>query len=133
MIKEAKWQRITWLASRQKGISKRDEAWLRQATKIAQSSSCRYRHGCIITVGGSVQAVGVNSDRNNPNIVSDPMRESSIHAEHAALRALDFWCPGATIYVARAGWRNRPTDSHPCDQCIDKIKKAGIKRIVYTQ
>lgn len=105
---------------------------LRQATRVASLSTCRFKHGAVITKGGSVIAVGVNSDRNHPCIVSNPKTEASIHAEAAVIKAcagVDL--RGATIYVARVYKNGQQAMSKPCIYREQLIKLAGIKRVVW--
>ena len=97
-------------------------------------SECRNRHGAIITMGGRIMAVGVNSERNNPRIgyEIDPV-DLSTHAEIAALRALNGQAKGAKVYIAR--WRHRSNEiglSRPCENCYNALVDAGVKEIIYT-
>lgn len=115
-----------------KALSKADRARLKQAAKVASTSDCDQRHGAIITMGGAVQSVAVNRHRNHPLVVSSPWSDCSTHAEDAALKALDYYAPGGTIYIARVGKKGSALMSYPCDACLIKIKQAGIKRVVWT-
>ena len=116
-----------------KGIlSKSEKAHLARAVNVAKTSTENNLHGAVIVRGGRVLAVGVNSFRNDPNTVSTPKRESSIHAEIAALKAMGNTAKGATIYVARVNRQGEERMSKPCTNCMDAIVKAGIKKIIYT-
>jgi deoxycytidylate deaminase len=113
-------------------LSRRSQAFLNQAVTIATNSSCRYKHGAIIVRGGRVLSVGVNSTRNFCLNVTNPVIDSSYHAEWAAIKA----CvnpAGATIYIARANRKGEARESMPCDRCMRHIAEAGIKKIVYTR
>lgn len=85
-----------------------------------------------MTVGGSVQAVGVNTYRNDPNKISTPHTDSSVHAEYAALKAMGFKAKGGTIYVARVNRLGEERMSRPCDRCMEAIITSGINKVVYT-
>lgn len=98
---------------------------------IASQSTCRQKHGAIIVRGGRVLAVGVNRDRNNPRVLSNPKDNCSIHAEVAAIRSGGN-VAGGIIYVARTNRAGKPLLSRPCDSCHDSIHAAGLKRVVYT-
>ena len=103
--------------------------------KIAATSSCRFRHGAVIVKGGRVIAVGVNTHRNHPCVVTSPKNESSFHAEIMALRALqsEECAKGADIYIARIGWsEGEPRLSKPCSICHAALINAGIRKIYYT-
>lgn len=102
------------------------------ASKVAQKSECNFQHGAVIVRAGSVLAAGYNNDRAHPSWGGGPF--DAIHAEAAAIRmARSKGCSleGATLYVVRyheSGMRM----SRPCPDCMDKIREAGIKKIVYS-
>lgn len=88
----------------------------------------------MIVKGGSIFAIGINKDRNHPNIVT-PGRapvDCAIHAEIDALRRAGN-VRGATMYNARVNKQGEPRMSKPCDNCQAAIDEAGIKRIVWTE
>lgn len=88
------------------------------------------RHGAIITLGGSVQAVGINKRTNDPYFNKNSHWLSE-HAEMAALRKCTR-TKGATIFVARVNKHGEERMSRPCPKCMNLLKSAGIKKIVYT-
>ena len=116
-----------------RNLSRKDRARLENAKKIASTSDCRHRHGAVTIRGGRVVAVGVNSYRNDMsqfNIVPDLGR--SIHAEEACLRVVKGEASGAVLYVARVNRKGEEMMSKPCSSCMEKLKQAGVKRVVYT-
>ena len=100
------------------------------AKKLAETSQENMRHGAIITLGGSVQAMGINKRTNDPYFNKDSHWLSE-HAEMAALRRCSR-TKGATIYVARVNNRGQERMSRPCDKCMKLLRSAGVKKIVYT-
>lgn len=114
--------------------SRRDKARLNRALKVAEASTCRVQHGAVIVKGGRVLAVGVNTHRNHPSVVTEPVADCTVHAEMAALRSLSSLesARGATIYVARLGASKTPRLSKPCTRCSGALENAGVKKIVYT-
>lgn len=75
----------------------------------------------------------MNRKRNDPTIVADPKNQAATHAEIAALRACgNTPVAGATIYVARWGKKNCPLMSKPCPACQEALRKAGIRKVIYT-
>lgn len=116
----------------QNNLSNRDRARLDQAMRVAETSTCRKRHGAVVVRGGSVLSVGVNRYRTDKDYNFIPPGDISYHAEEAALRALGGSAKGGTIYVARLSAGSKPAMSKPCDNCMKLIKDAGIKKIVYT-
>lgn len=109
---------------------------LKQALRIASTSTCRQKHGAVITRGGSVIAVGINTQRNHPSIPTDrPRNETpySYHAEANAIRgARKSDIDGATLWVARINNQGAARLSLPCESCMNLIIKSGIKRVVFT-
>lgn len=87
----------------------------------------------MLTAGGRVLSVGINTNRNDPLIIGEAQLKNSIHAEVAALRA---WggtgLKNATIYVARLGKAGDPVYSKPCENCQKALKDAGVKKVIYT-
>lgn len=117
---------------RTSSLSKRDERFLERALELAKLSTCRQKHGAIIVKGGRVLSVGINANRNDPTH-SYPSHSLSTHAEAAALKAIrGDECRGSKIYVARLLRNDSSGLSRPCDLCYLKIRRAGIKEIIYT-
>lgn len=117
----------------QVSLSVKDRKRLEQAKKIAATSTCTYKHGCVAVSGGRVIAVGVNNYRNSPEVFDHiPHVARSTHAEMAALRALNGVAQGSTFYVARVNRRGEERMSKPCNNCQIALKAAGVKRVVYT-
>lgn len=88
----------------------------------------------MIVRGGRVIGRATNRDRNDPRTVSDPASEAGVHAEIAALRSVggDGDVSGSVLYVARVLKNGEPAMSKPCPECREAIRKAGVKKIVYT-
>lgn len=111
-------------------LSKRDKRWLAVASRIAMESNERTKHGCIIVKSGAVQSKGTNTYRNQPGIIEESAA-LSVHAEiNAIKRGSDL--RGAVAYISRVNNHGDPRQSRPCPDCLQALKSAGIKRIVYT-
>ena len=113
-------------------ISNQDRKFISRALGVAESSTQRQKHGCIVAKNGRTLGVGVNSFRNVPTNVSSPRTDSSYHAEVMALRACVAYSLRATVYVARVDSEGRARMSKPCDICMDALRLCGVKRVVYT-
>lgn len=114
-------------------LSLKDKARLLQAQKIAATSDRRKKHGCVITKGGRVLSIGVNTARNDRSVFETINHEDrSYHAEEMALKAIGGRASGAVVYVARVGYRGKPLMSKPCDSCMTMLIEANVKKIVYT-
>lgn len=112
-------------------ISNKDRNYMERAIKVASASTERQRHGCVLTKGGSVIGVGVNTFRNHPCSVSNPNNESSYHAEIMALKATSLPV-GATAYVARVNRQGVVRMSMPCIRCAKALRLSGIKRVLWS-
>jgi deoxycytidylate deaminase len=116
----------------------RQERFIRIASKIAQKSEHHYPIGAAVVKGNRVLATGVNLYKSHPlqeayEKDGDIIDSSSIHAEVAAIRKLPRnILEGATIYVARLLANGSNGLSKPCSGCMMRIKKSGIKKVVYT-
>jgi len=102
--------------------------------ELATTSACKqWKHGAIIRKGGRILGRGINSDRNNPNLVADPKTQAAVHAEVAAIRAAgNTDLRGATLFVARANRQGEARMSKPCENCQKAMKARGIKKVIYT-
>lgn len=114
-------------------LSKRDRRNLALAKNLAQSSTCKQRHGAVIVKGGRIISTGTNKFRNDPlNVQSEYIKTScSVHAEIDAIKKVSD-LRGATIYVARVNKQGRPALSRPCDNCFEEIQRVGIRKVVHT-
>ena len=113
-------------------LSKTDQKYLDRALTIASLSDVKQRHGALIVKGGRVVSFGFNSQRNLPHD-NVPSGDYTYHAEQSAIKVCpDETLDGARIYIARLSRRGLPALSRPCDQCMVRILKAGIKEIIYT-
>jgi deoxycytidylate deaminase len=89
-----------------------------------------HRLGAVVAKGNKVISVGWNKYRTHPK---SPHPFKHLHAEIMAL----FQCgeeeaKGADLYVYREGKDGIPRLSKPCKTCMSVIKKAGIKRVFFT-
>jgi len=103
---------------------------LNVAKKLAETSEENMKHGCVIVLGGSVQAMGINKRTNDPFFHKN-LHWLSEHAEAAALRRSNR-TEGAVAYIARVNKHGEERMSRPCPKCMEALKSAGIKKIVYT-
>lgn len=117
----------------QSSLSNKDRSWLKMAKKLAAVGECKKKHGAVAVRGGSVISVGVNRYRHDRDYSFVPDDARSFHAEAVCLRALGGEARGATLYVARVSkLTGKEMMSKPCDNCMELITNAGVKRVVYT-
>lgn len=104
--------------------------YLEKALEIAQTSKCRYRHGCVVvSKKGKVVAQATNKKVGDPETA---WRRSHIHAEVAALVAAGTLARGAMVYVARVNKAGEPVLSKPCVKCERYLKRYGVAGVVWT-
>lgn len=71
----------------------------------------------------------MNSARNVPG--NAPLEDLGVHAEIAALRRCGR-TEGAVAYIARVNGKGEARQSRPCPRCMEALRVAGVKRVVYT-
>ena len=120
-------------------VSRRQQSFVQYALQLAETSTCRQRHGAVVVKGGSVLSRGINKIHNCPSIFPDTEQDNpsidriSTHAEEAALRMVSpDSARGATLYVARVLKDGTPGYSKPCPRCQSLIDSMGIKKVVYS-
>ena len=114
-------------------MNKREQSHLNRAIDISKTSTCRQKHGVVIAHGPKVMAIAVNTDRNSPDICTDPKSEASFHAEINALkqmRGIDL--TKMTLYSARTNNRGEPLNARPCPRCQAVIEFLGIGKVIHT-
>jgi diaminohydroxyphosphoribosylaminopyrimidine deaminase/5-amino-6-(5-phosphoribosylamino)uracil reductase len=90
--------------------------FMRIAEKVAQQSNHpQHKLGCVIVKGGKVISKAANNS---------PGRG---HAEQRAVRPHNNFV-GCCAYVARI---NGKKTSMPCPKCMEVLKKAGIKTVIF--
>lgn len=111
-------------------VTAKDYRWYNLAVKTAALSDCRYKMGSVIVgKGGNVLSLGHNILRSHSAHADWPDWVVSIHSEHSAILRANCDIRGSTIYVARLGGNQI---SKPCPHCVECIKIAGIRTIVYS-
>lgn len=127
-------------------MNKTDSKHMARAIALAETSDCAQRHGCVIAHGPRVLAVGVNTQRNSPDVCADPATQAARHAEINALRMLtrppytahsmkhsqgiDF--SALTLYSARVLVDGTPALAKPCAYCDTLIGILGFKKVLWT-
>ena len=103
------------------GLSTKYTAIMRRAASIAVKNSSHKQHRlcCVIIRGGNIISVGWNN--------------AFVHGEHSALnRAWENGTIGAIAVVVRVKKDGSFGIAKPCPLCLERLKSAGIKRVIYT-
>lgn len=82
--------------------------------------------------GKSIVKIGTNTHKTNPKYGRKYNNGDMAFCLHAETNVLRFARPGDCITVMRWGARGELTMSLPCKFCMKHIKKAGIKKITYS-
>ena len=99
--------------------------------KAAMQSSLNQKHGACLVYGEQIVSIGVNKRftvRLNDNVL--PL---TIHAEVDALSNVHpKYLKGLDILVIRVNKAQQLVYSRPCNSCIDKLARKGIRKAYYS-
>jgi len=104
-----------------------------QARKRALKNGHKYHLAAILRRKNRAVKVGINSKKTHPNFKKTYPDGSVSYQRHAEMDAIRFARPGDVIEVMRF----RRCDgslamAKPCSFCMEHIKNAGIKKVLYT-
>lgn len=91
--------------------------------KIAEFSNVNYRHSAVLFNKNSIVNYGYN------NFITR-QKNKTVHAEIQAMSTLKN-CKGLDIFVIRTTG-NSLCNSRPCNNCILKMRKKGIRKVYYS-
>lgn len=96
---------------------------IEKASKISQKSSMNQKHGALLL--------------NKKNIIIGTYNTFPHHAEHAIINKIKLLNNGRSsrkliILVVRILKNGNYSNSRPCNHCINRMKLAGISRVIYT-
>lgn len=96
--------------------------------KIANNSDIYYQHAAGIIQNNKLVSSGINKFA----AVKSPHYKRTIHAEISAFYNLSKKnCKGLDMIVIRIK-NNTLKNSRPCNNCIDKLTKLGIRKVYYS-
>ncbi|HIL26180.1 MAG TPA: hypothetical protein EYG21_02125 [Nitrospinaceae bacterium] len=104
-----------------------------KAKNLALSNGRTYHIAAILRRRGTVIRIGENTNKTHPRFkrqYADGTWASHMHAEMNVLR---FAQPGDELEVMRfSKYDHELTMAKPCRLCLDQLRKAGIKKVKYT-
>lgn len=111
--------------------SERTIRFFDMARKLSKKSEYSHQLGAVVAKKNKVLGLGFNKPyKTHPRSNN---RFKTTHAELDAILGLSAEeLTGATIYVYRETKDGSPANSKPCQYCQMLIKKAGIKKVCYT-
>ena len=87
----------------------------------------RYKHAACLIKGKKVYSFGINQ------CVYNKVLQVSVHAEIDALCKLSSkLLKGMDILIIRIGKSSELRNSRPCNSCIDKLQRYGIRKVFYS-
>lgn len=100
--------------------------------KKAQNSDLQYKHSACLIKGNKICAIGIN--KYLKHIIIDNIKsKTTIHAEiDAILNSNSKNMKGMDIIIIRVGQSNNLQNSRPCNSCIEKMRKKGIRKAYYS-
>jgi len=106
---------------------------LNKLKKNALNSSLYYKHSACIFKNDKILTIGNNKYFKNL-LIANQMIKLSIHAEIDALSKHNYKnVKGLDILIIRVGDKsNTLKNSRPCNACIEKLKKKGIRKVYYS-
>ena len=104
-----------------------------RAKDLALSNGRTYHIAAILRRNGRVVKMGENTSKTHPRFKRQYKDGSWASHMHAEMNVLRFAEPGDELEVMRFKKCNHEFSmAKPCDLCIDQIKKAGIRKVRYT-
>jgi deoxycytidylate deaminase len=112
-------------------LMSRDYSILRIARLMSRQSNARnFKFGSVLANGRKIIGVGSNDVvKTHPKSTT---MNSHIHAELSAILNARSDVSGSTLYVFRAGRKERPLLAKPCKNCQALLIKQGIRFVVYS-
>ncbi len=100
--------------------------------EIARTSLVSYKHGACLLKGGKVYAFGKNRYFDRVYVKRANIK-FTIHAEIDTIMQMPkHELKGMDILIIRVRANGSLGDSRPCNTCVEKLKKAGIRRAYYS-
>ena len=105
---------------------------LKHLKKIACESIVYYKHAAALISGDTIFSSGVNKFIKEIKI-NDQIHHKTMHAEITVFEKLPRKkVKGMDILVIRINKNFALKNSRPCNQCIDKLIKFGIRKVFYS-
>jgi deoxycytidylate deaminase len=104
-----------------------------QAKNLALSNGRTYHIAAILRRNGRVIKIGENTSKTHPRFKRQYEDGSWASHMHAEMNVLRFAQPGDEIEIIRFKKCNHEFSmAKPCSLCEDALRKAGIKKVRYT-
>lgn len=101
------------------------------ALNVSKQSEYRYKIGAVIFDKNKIVSVGINKLKTNPQL-NEYFKYATVHAEVDAVLHSIQDIEGCDIFVYRETRDGKVANAKPCPQCVQFLKKNGIKRAYWT-
>ena len=104
-----------------------------KAKNLALSNGRTYHIAAILRRRGTVIRIGENTNKTHPRFKRQYVDGTWASHMHAEMNVLRFAQPGDELEVMRfSKYDHELTMAKPCMLCLDQLRKAGIKKVKYT-
>ena len=104
-----------------------------EARNLALNNNRTYHLAAILRRNGQIVRIGENTSKTHPRFKRQYKDGSWASHMHAEMNVLRFAQPGDEIEVIRFRKKHQQwTMAKPCILCQEEIRKAGIKKVRYT-
>jgi deoxycytidylate deaminase len=105
---------------------------IQKLKKIAENSPLQHKHSACLMKGDKIISIGYNKYIKE-SIINNNIVKFTIHAEIDALCKLDKkLIKGHDILIIRISKSCNLKNSRPCNSCIEKLKRRGIRKVYYS-
>ena len=101
--------------------------------KLAHNSIVRYKHAAGLMSGNIMYSAAINKFSRQVKTKENDVYYKTIHAELNVFEKLSKKkIKGMDILVIRINNNFALRNSRPCNQCIEKLRKIGIRKVFYS-
>jgi len=106
---------------------------LKILTRMASDSAIYYKHAAALISGNTIYSSGINKFIKEIKDKNDKIYYKTMHAEINVFENFPTKnVKGMDILVIRVNKSFTLKNSRPCNQCIDKLHKIGIRKVYYS-
>lgn len=106
---------------------------LKLLTKMASDSAIYYKHAAALISGNTIYSSGINKFIKEIKDKNNKIHYKTMHAEINVFENFPKRnVKGMDILVIRINKNFALKNSRPCNQCIDKLNKIGIRKVYYS-